>query len=89
LSHGQSLRVFGTCIIGRQQSQGRSGIFRSLLARLSAEDFRDAEIEEFGVSVNRHQNIAGLDVAVNDRFLMSESNGLADLEKKAKSFFNG
>ena len=58
---------------------------RSLLAEIE----RQSEIQQLGLQVRAHQNIGGLQVAVNDALLVQELDGQHDLEHQFGLLFEG
>src|SRR5262249_31671977 len=52
------------------------------------EQFGDAEIQKLRHAVFADQNVAGLDVAVDDQILMRELNCGADLPEELQPFLN-
>jgi transposase InsO family protein len=47
--------------------------------------FRDTEIEEFDGPLRSHQNIARVQIAMNDQLLLRAGNRLADLDKQLEA----
>jgi hypothetical protein len=47
-------------------------------------EFRDAEVEQPRLAVGRHQNIAELEVAMNDQVAVLVRNGIADFTKQLR-----
>ena len=49
------------------------------MLRSILEEFGDTEVEELRMAARRDQDVARLEIAVNDEVLMCELNGRADL----------
>ena len=47
-------------------------------------EFRQAEIENFGLDATRHKNIRRLDVAMNDTFCMRGIERVGDLDSEVE-----
>src|SRR5690242_15399672 len=87
-----SERVFGGSVHslsrgGRSKETRLSGWPKSRASsELGAEDFRDPEIEKFGNSLLRYQNVRRLEITMNDEALMREANGVARGAEQSKTF---
>ena len=61
----------------------------SFLRELLIGRFRDPEIDDLGrgfAVIQRHQNIVGFDVAMDDAFMMRVLYGFTNLSKEIQSF---
>ena len=54
-------------------------VWRVLGRAVGVEQLRDAEVEELGHAVLGHQDVAGLEVAVDDQVAVGVLHGVADL----------
>src|SRR5579859_2042482 len=67
----------------------RAGVFgshraksRGLLSYGRVDDFGDAKIEQLGNAVRCHEDVAGLEVAMNDESLVRVLHGAANLQEE-------
>src|SRR3954471_22526512 len=56
---------------------------------LGRQKFCDTEIEQFWFALGGNENVAGLQVAMDDEILMGELNGAANLHEQTKLVFDG
>ena len=70
--------LFGAGVIRSHQADESAGARRLARKGSARKQLGDAEIEQLGNAVGRHQDIARLDVAVDDQFLMGVVDGRAD-----------
>ena len=69
--------LFGACVFRRQDiGCGVIGSGRRFLA----EQFGDAEIEQFWAAIGGDENVGGLEVTVNDQMLVGVADGVADAD---------
>ena len=69
-------------VFRRHQLQPRRGRRQRLPAELRVQQLGDAEVEQLGRAVGRHQHVGRLDVAVDDQVLVRVLDGGADVAEE-------
>src|SRR5262249_9127173 len=79
-----------TGVVGRKQTYTRPGEreWREI-GVVGQEELGDSEVEELGNTSRCNQDVARLDVAMNDQFLVRMLDGGADLLEQAKTLGDG
>src|SRR5262249_61977691 len=80
----QATRLLRAGVVRRQHSQLRPGAGR-VVGNVGIDQLGDAEVEQLRRAVGRRQDVAGLDVAMDDQVLVSELNRRADLPEGVQS----
>jgi hypothetical protein len=86
---GDGADPFAAHLLGARKARSpealvQPGLVVELASPLGIEQLRDAEIEQLGRAVGRHQDVGRLDVAVDDQVLVRVLNGRADLLEESQ-----
>ena len=82
---GLAAHLLGRGVVGRQHPHARHRPRRQL-GVVGIEQLGDAEVQELGCAVRRHDDVRGLDVAVDDQVAMCVTHGFADHEEEPQPF---
>ena len=81
--------MFGAGVLRCQSAIHGDGRFREGSTIRRVQNLGDAKIEELWCAIGSDENVAGLDVAMNDQPLMRVLDRGADLEKEFQSLCDG
>ncbi len=71
---------------GVAQRQRLATLLRQRLVRVVGEQLGDAEVEQLGLTVRRHQDVRGLEVAVHHELAMRVGHRVADHQEEPQAF---
>src|SRR4029077_261526 len=80
---GQATQLLGTRVFRREHAADRRC---GLDASGPAKKFSDAKVQQLGCLIVRHDDVARLEVTMNNQVLVRELNRRADLTKELNAF---